>query len=280
MRPSMVFLVLCAAVLHVAWNAVVKVSTDRLVTMTRVAGSAALASLVVLLFVGLPARASWSYLALSATLHTGYVLFLLRAYRYGDLSQVYPIARGTAPLLVLGLAFVAAGEAPHGTALAAILLIAAGVMSLAFRGHLRLSGSRKQVWYALGTALFIAGYTVVDGLGARHAGSPHGYTASLFILNGLVVATLLFARRGRGAGAVWGGTAWKSAVAGGVMSLAAYWLVIWALTLAPMAPVAALRETSVIVAAILGTLWLKEPFARWSVVSAVVAAAGIVLLQV
>jgi drug/metabolite transporter (DMT)-like permease len=266
--------------LHVAWNAVVKVSRDRLVTMTQVAGSAAIVSLVVLVFVPFPNRESWMYLLLSAAVHSGYVLFLLRAYEHGDLSQVYPIARGTAPLLVLGLAFLAAGEVPHGTALAAILLIVAGVVSLAFRGRLRLPRDHGQVRYAFLTAIFIALYTVIDGLGARRAGTPHGYTASLFVLNGLVLAALLSLRHGRGTRAVLRGAPWKAAAVGGIMSLAAYWLVIWALTLAPMAPVAALRETSVIFAAILGTVWLKEPFGRWSIAAAVVVAAGIVLLQV
>lgn len=279
MRPSVIVLVLCAALLHVAWNAVVKSSADRFVTVAQVAGSAALASVLVLLFVPLPAPASWPYLASSVVLHIGYILFLLLAYSHGDLSQVYPIARGTAPLFVLGLAFLVAGEVPRGTALAAIVLIIIGVTALAFRGRLRIRQGWKPVRYAFGTALFISVYTVVDGLGARRAGTPHSYTASLFLLDGLVLTGLLYFRRGRDTVAALTGGAWRSAAVGGLMSLGAYWLVIWALTLGPMAPVAALRETSVIFAAILGTVWLKEPFGRWAIASAAVVAAGIVLLE-
>lgn len=276
----MVVLVLCAALLHVGWNAVVKTSGDRLVTMTQVMGSAALVSVVALVFVPLPRSASWAYLALSTGLHAGYTLFLLRAYGHGDLSQVYPLARGSAPLLVLLLAFVAAGEMPSTTVMAAIGLIIVGIMSLAFRGGRRVAGESKPVAYALATALFIGGYTVVDGMGARLAGSPHGYAASLFTLNGMVLWVLLYLRRGSVTMTLLRAGHWTSAAVGGVMSLAAYWLVIWALTLAPMAPVAALRETSVIFAALLGAVWLKEPFGRWSIASATLVAAGIVVLQV
>lgn len=279
MTPSMVALVLCAALLHVGWNAVVKVSGDRLVAMVRVAGVSAVAAAAALVIVPWPAPPSWTYLGLSAALHTGYMAFLLRAYGHGDLSQVYPIARGAAPLLVLGLALVAAGELPHGTAIAAIMMITFGVIALALRGGVPASHGWKPVLYALGTAVFIACYTVVDGLGARQAGTPHGYAASLFVLNGVAMTALLLVRRRRGALAALAAKDWPPAVAGGIMSLGAYWLVIWALTLAPMAPVAALRETSVIFAAGLGSLWLKEPFGRWSVASAALVAAGIVVLQ-
>ena len=279
MPRSMVAMVLCAALLHVGWNAVVKTSRDRLLVVTHVAGSAALVSAVALVFLPFPRPASWIYVLLSAAVHTGYFLFLLRAYQHGDLSQVYPIARGTAPLLVLALAFVVAGEVPHRTALWAMLLIIVGIMSLAFRGGRRVGAGSKAVAYALGTAMFIAVYTVVDGLGARLAGSPHGYTASLFVLNGLMLVVLLYLRRRPVAITALVGDGWKSGAVAGMMSLVAYWLVIWALSLAPMAPVAALRETSVIFAALLGAVWLKEPFGRWSVASAALVVAGIVLLQ-
>lgn len=279
MPRSMVALVLCAALLHVGWNAVVKTSRDRLLAVAQVAGSAALVAAAALVFLPPPRPASWIYIFVSAALHTGYFLFLLRAYQHGDLSQVYPIARGSAPLLVLVLAFIVAGELPRGTALAAMLLIIVGIMSLAFRGGRRVGDGSKPVAYALGTAIFIAMYTVVDGLGARLAGSPHGYTASLFVLNGLMLSALLYLRRRPVAISALVGDGWKSAAAAGVMSLGAYWLVVWALSLAPMAPVAALRETSVIFAAVLGAVWLKEPFGRWSVASATLVVAGIVMLQ-
>ena len=271
-------LVLLAAVLHAGWNALVKVTGDRLVVMAVITTGSGLIALAGLPFVALPDRASWPFLAASVVLHIGYNLFLVRAYRHGDLGQVYPIARGSAPLLVLALAYFAAGERVSALDLAAVVVIAVGLGSLAFRAGMPSIHDRATLAYAFGTALFIAGYTVVDGMGARQAGSAHGYALWLFVLDGIPITVIAIALRGRAfARSV---TAhWRAGLAGGAMSLAAYWLVIWAMTVAPMALVAALRETSVVFAALIAAVILKEGFGPRRIAAAALVAAGVVLLR-
>lgn len=278
MDLSVVALVLLAALFHASWNALVKVNGDRLAVMALITGASGLICLPLLPLLPLPAPESWPFLALSVLWHVGYQLFLLQAYRHGDLGHVYPIARGVAPLLVLGIAFLVAGEIVGFGQVAAILVMAAGIISLAFRGGPPLRYDPRPVFYALGTAIFIASYTVTDGSGARLAGSPHGYTVWLFVLNAVPMTVIAVVARGRDTGAAVR-RHWRHGLAGGALSLAAYWLVIWALTLGPMGPVAALRETSVIFAAIIGALFLKESFGRFRIAAASLVAAGILLLR-
>lgn len=278
MDLSVVALVLLAALFHASWNALVKVNGDRLAVMALITAGSGLICLPILPFLPLPAPASWPYMALSVLWHIGYQLFLLQAYRHGDLGHVYPIARGVAPLLVLGLAFLVAGETVGGGQVTAILVMAAGIVSLAFRGGPLLRDDPRPVLYALGTAVFIASYTVTDGSGARLAGSPHSYTVWLFALNAVPMTVIAIAVRGRDTAAALR-RHWRYGLAGGALSLAAYWLVIWALTLGPMGPVAALRETSVLFAAIIGAVFLKESFGRFRIAAAGLVAAGILLLR-
>lgn len=278
MELSVVALVLLAALFHASWNALVKVNGDRLAVMTLITAGGGLICLPILPFLPPPDPASWPYLALSILWHTGYQMFLLQAYRHGDLGHVYPIARGAAPLLVLGLAWLVAGETVGIGQVAAIAVMAAGIISLAFRGGPPLKHDPRPVLYALGTAVFIASYTVTDGSGARIAGSPHSYTVWLFTLNAVPMTIIGIAARGRETAAAIR-EHWRHGMAGAALSLAAYWLVIWALTLGPMGPVSALRETSVILAAIIGAVFLKESFGRFRIAAAALVAVGIVLLR-
>lgn len=280
MDPSVAALVLLAALLHAGWNVLVKLSGDRLTVMALITGGAGVVSCAALPFLPAPHPAAWPYIAASVALHVGYNLFLLRAYRHGDLGQVYPIARGTAPLLVAALAPLVAGERLEPGALVAVLVISAGIIALAFRGGPPVRDDPRAVLYALGTAAFIATYTVVDGLGARLAGTPHGYTAWLFALDGVPLPALALWLRGRAALGPAVRRHWPAGLGGGAMSLAAYWLVIWALTLGPMAPVAALREVSVVFAAVLATVLLKERFGLWRIAAATTVALGVVLLRI
>jgi drug/metabolite transporter (DMT)-like permease len=277
MDPVVLALVLLAAVLHASWNALVKVGGDPFVRLAVLNVVSGLCALPLLFLVAPPAAASWPYLGGSVAIHVVYNLTLAYGYRCGDLSHVYPIARGIAPPLVALGAWLMAGENPGAVGVLAILVISAAIASLAFGPGWRL-GPLRPVWFALATGLGIAGYTICDGFGGRAAGDVLGYIAWLFVLDavpfGLIVA---FWRRHdltsqlRASGG--------APVLGGVLALAAYGLVIWAMSQAPMASVSALRETSVIIAALIGTRLLREPFGRRRVVAASVVALGVILLE-
>jgi drug/metabolite transporter (DMT)-like permease len=271
-------MVLGAALLHAVWNALVKGHGDRLVMMATIMGSQAVVVLFLLPFVAFPPAASWPYLWASIILHNGYYFFLIMAYRYGDLSHVYPIARGSSPLIVAVVSVVFIGEVLSRQATLSVVLIGLGIISLALtRGA---SGFRdpRAVLFALGTGVFIAGYTVADGLGARLADSAHSYTVWLFALDGLpLVALTLWLRRGRALEEA--RKTWKAGVFAGLMSLAAYWIVIWAMTLAPMALVSAVRETSMIFAVLFGVFFLKERLDLARLASTAVTLIGAVMLK-
>ncbi len=278
MEPHIVALVLVAAVLHAGWNALVRGTADRLVVMALLAATGALISLVAIPFLPLPAAPSWPYIVASTCLHVGYQFFLIAAYRYGDLAHVYPIARGAAPVLTAAAAWLFVGQALPGATVAGIALIAAGLMSLSLRGGEVIRHDRRAGLYALGTACFIAAYTVCDGLGVARAGNPHAYTVWLFLLEGIALVVIVARRR---AGTLSAPVArhWRAGVVAGSMTIAAYWLVLWALSQSAIAPVAALRETSVIFAAIIGALFLKEPMDRRRVAAAILVVAGVALMQ-
>jgi drug/metabolite transporter (DMT)-like permease len=278
MDPVVVTLVLFAAALHATWNALVKVGGDPFVRLAVVNLVSGLCALPVLLVVALPDAASWPYLLGSVAIHFGYYVALAYGYRFGDLSHVYPIARGVAPPLVATLAWLLAGEDPGVLGVVAILVISAAVASLAFGRGWRL-GPAAPVWCALATGLAIAGYTICDGQGGRASGDVWGYIAWLFVIDAVPFALIVAVWRRRDLVEQLHGS-WRAAVPGGVLAVGAYGLVIWAMSRAPMASVSALRETSVIMAALIGVRLLREPFGLRRVVAASVVAAGVVLLQI
>lgn len=250
-------MVLAAALLHAVWNALVKVNGDRLVVVAVIMFSQTLICFALLPFAGLPDPAAWPYILGSAALHNGYCMFLVMAYRHGDLSHVYPIARGSAPLIVAVLSMVFVGEFLSRQATLAVIVVTLGVMSLAFtRGA---SGVRetRAVLFALGTGMFIASYTVVDGMGARINGNAHVYTFWLLALHGIPFAVMTACIRRRQL-LTQVRRVWRSGLSAGMASLLAYWIVIWAMTMAPLALVSALRETSVVFAVLFGVVLLKE----------------------
>lgn len=270
--------VLLAALLHAGWNALVKINADPLVALALMTTGAALAALCALPFVAPPGAAAVPWLAGTLCIHALYKFCLLRAYAVGDFGHVYPLARGTAPLLVTLVSVGVVGEHLDGATLVAVGLLTGGVISLAFRGGaLPFASDPRPVLYALATASLIAGYSVVDALGARTAASPHGYAVWLFLLDAVPIVTLtLLRRRGRLLQAV--RSHWRPGLAGGAMSLAAYWLVLWAMTVSPMAPVSALRETSVLFAALLSVIVLRERFGPVRALATLCVACGIGLL--
>ena len=284
MPIEIVAIVLVAALAHASWNALVKSDDDRLVTLGAVNAVRFLLCIPIVLALPLPAGASWPFLAVSAILHVGYYTFLISAYRYGDLSKVYPLARGLSPMFVAAGAFAVAGERLSPIALAGVAIACVGVASLSFgsvaghaRGALR-AADRRGIVFAAVTALFIAAYTVTDAMGARLSDNAVSYVAWLAILDGLPMLIAAAAVRRAALAHHLVARMWKSA-AGGALQLAAYGLVVWALTLAPMAAVSALRETSVLFAAIIGVKLLGEPLGARRITAAALVAAGIMMTE-
>ena len=269
-------LVLLAAGLHAGWNALIKMSGDRVAIMAVVTLAGSLFSLPFLLFVEAPDPRSWPLLALTILLHTGYHFFLPAAYDHGDLGQVYPMARGSAPILVTVGALVFVGEVLAPVAVIGIICLAIGVMTLTFDRDTGIARKPKAVVFALATGALIASYTVVDGIGVRQAGSVLGFAVWLTIGDGLLtfLLSLLWKR----------GEIWRVArsnvfagLAGGAMQVGAYWIIVWALAVAPMGMVSALRETSVLFAALISTFLLKEGFGVWRFISAALVSFGLIL---
>ncbi|GGP66276.1 DMT family transporter [Streptomyces abikoensis] len=279
MTPLVAVAVLIAAVTHASWNAIAHGIRDQLLAFTLVGGGGALCGAALLPFVPTPAAGAWPYLLASAVLHTVYQALLMRSFALGDFGQMYPIARGTAPLAVTGLAALFAHEVAGGRQLAGVAVASAGLTGLALWG-IRGSGARPR-WAAIGaavaTGLAIASYTVVDGLGVRAAGSSLGYISWLMVLEGLVIPAWAVAAR-RGALLAQIRPFAVRGLLGGLLSVFAYGLVLWAQTRAPLAPVAALRESSIIVGAAIGAVVMKERFGAPRIAAAGLMVVGIGLM--
>ncbi len=271
-------LVLLAAVMHASWNTLVKRSQDRLAELSIVNFFSAVVAALALPFVGLPNPASWWFILASIIIHTGYYYMLIQAYRFGDLSHVYPLARGVSPLVIAFFSAILVGEKLNVVQVAAVVLISASVGSLALQG--RWSGSRdiRSVAFAIGTGFTIGAYTLADGMGVRASGNPPAYIAWLFVLDCIpLIVTAVVLRRGKLRPIL--RAQWRTGALGGVLALGAYGLVIWALSLGMMASVAALRETSVVMAALLGTFLLGEPFGKLRLLAAIGVATGVIVLR-
>ena len=270
MTPFVAGLVLCAALLHATWNALLRSGLDRLWSITVMSVTTAVLAAPVLPFLPLPAVASWPYLGLSASLQVGYSVALVLAYRHAELGQVYPVVRGSAPLLVtLGAALVI-GERPGSVTSAGIVLVSAGIMSLALG---KSAAKPIAIAAALVTGCIIACYTLTDAVGVRLAGSPFAYAAWLFILYGALMPLAFLAIR-RGRPAALGAAQTLKATAAGVVQIVTYGVVIWAYTASPVGPIAALRETSVVFAALIGRAFLGEALTPRRLAACAVIALG------
>lgn len=279
MPVEIVAIVLIAALAHASWNALVKSDDDRLVTLGAANAVRFLICVPVVVVLPPPADASWPFLAVSAAIHVGYYTFLIAAYRFGDLSKVYPLARGLSPLLVAAGAFVFAGERLSPVALAGVAVACTGIASLSTgAAAIRPDEHRRAVLFAAGTALFIAAYTVTDAMGVRRSGHALSYVAWLSILDGLPMLLAAGVLRRTALGRHIAVRTWKS-TAGGALQLVAYGLAVWALSIAPMAAVSALRETSVLFAAIIGVKLLGEPLGARRLTAATLVAAGIMMVE-
>jgi len=271
--------VIAAAAMHAGWNALLKVRLDPFLALMLVTSCSGIAALPLLFAFGWPRAEAWPWLLASVALHLGYYTTLTEAYRRADMSQIYPIARGGAPLLTAIVSITVLQE-PLGTIPAlGVAVLAGGVILMSLKG--RRIGTVLDpvaVSFALATAAIICGYTLVDGLGARTAGDPHAYSATLFVLGAVPLPLITLWRRGlSGMKPALGFL--LPALAGGAMSLGAYWIAIWAMTVAPIALVAALRESSVLFAALIAALVLKEPLAPIRVVAATLILVGLLLIR-
>jgi drug/metabolite transporter (DMT)-like permease len=275
--PLVTAAVLLAAVTHASWNAIAHQITDKLVGFTLIAGGGMLIGLAMVPFVPFPAAGAWPYLIGSALIHIAYYVLLMKSFRLGDFGQAYPIARGTAPLVVTVLAAVFAHEVPDGWAAAGIAVSCAGLTGVALWG---LRGHRPN-WAAIGaalaTGLTIAAYTVVDGLGVRASGSSLGYIAWLMAVEGVAIPAYALYR--------WRGELLRTlrpfagvGLVGAALSVTAYGLVLWAQTKAELAPIAALRESSIIVGAAIGAVFFKERFGLPRIAAAGLLVVGIGLM--
>ncbi|MDA1154891.1 MAG: DMT family transporter [Proteobacteria bacterium] len=272
MTTAVLLIVLLAALLHALWNALVKTSADRAITLGLVATGHCLPAFALLPFVPVPAIEAFAFISASTVIHWGYYYFLNISYRLGDLSLIYPIARGTAPVMVAFGAMIWADETLPVWAWIGILTVSAGVMILAAIRH----ADKRGVGAALATSAIIAAYSVVDGIGIRVSDTPIGYVVWLFAAE-VFVAVFVIGTRFERARSI-SQRSFAVGLTGGVISGLAYALALFAKTLAPIGVVSAVRETSVIFAALIGVYWLGEGPAKRRLVAASVVALGVIIL--
>ena len=276
--PSVTALVLLSAILHASWNAVTKSSSDRSLTLGLVMLGCAVVGALGSLVLAPPERAALPYLLASVGFHALYQIFLLQAYRFGDLSQVYPIARGFAPVLVAALAALFAGEVPTLHQGAGVALACGSIASLALEPRAPSPGVGRSIAAAFATAAMIGTYTFLDGQGVRHSGGALRYVAWNLWATSLPYCVTVFWRGRARLRAFLARDGWKG-ISSGLVAALGYGIVLWAMERGALAGVAALRETSVVFAALIGTHLLGEGFGARRIAAALCVAAGVLLLQ-
>src|SRR3954468_15281717 len=265
--------VLGAALLHASWNVLVKSGADKELETINIALGSGLVALALALFLPPPARASWPWVAGSAVVHILYFAFLAGAYRWGELSYTYPVMRGGGPMIVALFGALVLGEVLPLHATVGVLFICAGIVGFAAGRH-----DRRATAFAVGNALVIGAYTLIDGNGARLSEAPLSYTLWFFVANGVVIAIYGALRRGPAVVAYFR-AAWIKAMVGGACAVASYGIALWAMTRAPIAIVAVLRETAVIFAAVIAAVVLKEKFTRRRLAATGAVMLGLIALK-
>ena len=274
MSATVVGLALFAAILHASWNAFLRTGADRLWTVTVMSFSSTAVAIPMALFHALPAAAAWPYVVLSAGLQVGYSVFLVAAYRYGELGQVYPIVRGSVPLLVTLGGFALAGQQLTMPEIVGVTLVACGIMGLSLgRGRT----STTSILYALATGAIIAAYATVDAIGVRAAGDSGAYTAWVLMIYGALLPATFIVMRGRLVVDLRAPET-RKALAGGLFALLAYGVVVAAFALGPAGPITAIRETSVVFAAFIGRFFLGEQLTPRRIGACAVVALGAICL--
>jgi drug/metabolite transporter (DMT)-like permease len=278
LAPGIIALLLLAAAMHAGWNALVKAEKDRLAGLTAVVATGGIVGLGSLAFVPPLAIDAVPYLVASVVLHTVYAVLLVRSYESGDLSHVYPIARGVGPLVVALFSATLIGETLGASEAIGVALVSAGILGIAATGAGGERFEARPTAYAVATGVAIAAYTIVDGLGARQTPAALSYVAWLAALEAPWLLAIAFLRRGPSLWPALRGAGFRGAV-GGIVATAGYAIAIWAFTRGAMANVAALRETSVLFASLIGTLWLGEGFGRRRVIAAALVVAGLLAMN-
>lgn len=279
MTLSIALIVLVAALCHATWNATVKSSEDHLLSINGLNLVVGLIALPLLPFVGTPEVASLPYLLASVVLHSGYYVALSQAYKYGDFSQAYPIARGTAPVLVTLWGVFVLNEMLSGIELVSLVGVLVGIFIFASRGIRQLMQDRTVLVSALTASMFIGSYTIADGVGGRLSGNVPAYIIWLSVMDCIPILLYSLYKRGL-AQVVATRYQWKIFLISAILALTSYSLVIWSMTQAPIPLVAALRETSIIIAALIGAFYFKEPSGKRRIIASVVIFCSIALLAV
>jgi drug/metabolite transporter (DMT)-like permease len=266
--------VLGAALLHASWNVLVKSGADKELETINIALGSGLVALVLAFFLPAPAAASWPWLAGSALVHILYFVFLAGAYRWGELSYTYPVMRGGGPMIVALVGAVALGEVLPTAQTLGVAAICAGILGFASGRH-----DRRATAFAVANAVVIGAYTLIDAQGARLSGAPLSYTLWFFAANGVVILAYGLARRGPAVG-IYFMKNWNKAMLGGACAVGAYGIALWAMTRAPVALVAVLRETSVVFAAVIAYFVLGEKLTRRRIVSTGAVLLGLIALKI
>ena len=277
MTAGIFLAVLVAALLHAGWNAIIKTGLSKQSSMFMLSVGHAVIGLAVVVARPVPGPEVWPWLFVSGIIHMAYQLFLAFAYEQGDLSRVYPIARGAAPMLVLAVSILFLAETVAPSEYLGVLVLGLGILLMA-RGVFSNGESRKLLPYALGSALATAGYSLADGLGARVSGDALGYVGWLMILSALFYTPAAVALRGRAVMQV-PPRAWGPGLIAAAASFGAYAIVVWAMTQAPIAIVTALRETSILFAVVMGWWFFGERMDRQKILAACIIVSGVVLLR-
>ncbi len=279
MDSSVILIVLAAAAMHAGWNAIAKTGLDPFLSICLIGISGSLATMTLLPFMPTPSNELWVWIIGSAIIHSGYKLFLIQAYKAGELSQVYPLARGTAPLIVTLISVLFLNETLNNYQLIGVLVLVSGIWVMAIRGSVtpgRLDG--KAVFFAIATSMFIATYTIIDGLAGRIAPTVLSFLVYMTTIDGIFMAIAFISVRGL-SNLQQVIPFWKQGLIGGIMSNVAFGLSIWAMKMAPIALVAALRETSIVFAILIARVVLKEKLTGWRITAALLITTGIIFMR-
>ncbi|MBY4607482.1 DMT family transporter [Rhizobium sp. 9T] len=276
MPLDVILLVLFGALLHATWNAIVKAGSDKSLDAALISAGGAVSALPFLAFLPLPQSAAWPFIGASAILQFAYFQLVAAAYRAGDIGLVYPLMRGCAPLLIAATSGVVLREDLSGAALAGIMTISAGVLTLALEAR---RGSGRAVVLSIANVFVIASYTYVDGIGARLSGNAVSYTLWMSLLPPILLFAWAASRRGSLTVVRHVRRNWWRGLIGGAGSIASYGLALWAMTKAPVATVAALRETAIVFALVISVAVFKEKAGIWRYLAGVVIAAGVLVLK-
>ncbi|WHA40130.1 DMT family transporter [Agrobacterium larrymoorei] len=276
MPIDVLLLVLLGALLHASWNALVKSGSDKALDASLIAAGAAVCCIPFLPFLPLPGMVALPFLIASAILQFAYFRLVAAAYTVGDIGLVYPVMRGVAPLIVAASSNLFLDETLSTAALAGIAVISAGILTLAFEAR---RGGGRAIGLALANAVVIAGYTFVDGVGARQSGNAISYTLWMSLLPPALLFSYAFYQRGFQPVAQHVRRNWWRGLAGGGGSILSYGLALWAMTKAPVAVVAALRETSILFAILISVFILKETASVWRYIAGGIIALGVLVMR-